>query len=119
MQSVEDKLGIESDADEFRHNLISVVAGHAIDRPGERVDYLRIFPRHIERLREAYYGEHRKQVGAIARDMLVVLDDGAKLEPERTKVAETTIEQMESRYGYQRESLREALGELIEERYSS
>jgi predicted Ser/Thr protein kinase len=121
MRSIEHKLGVDSDHDSFRKNLISAVAGHAISNPGVKVDYLRLFPRHIDKLRDAYYGEHKLEVGAIARDILVTLDAKeeapASLTAERSLVAIATLDALMSRFGYVRESAREALGELVEERY--
>ncbi len=100
-------------------NLISTIAGHAIDHPGEKVDPKLVFPRYVEKLREAYYGEHKKQVGALARDMLVVLDEGPGLPADRRALAEATLQALLERYGYVKESAREALGELVKERYAT
>jgi predicted Ser/Thr protein kinase len=122
MKSIEGKLDVEGDPESFRKNLISSVAGHAIDNPGAKVDYKRLFPSYIEKLRDAYYGERKKQVGAIAKDVLAVIDeeDRAKtgLDGDRRGAAEATLAAMKARYGYNEESAREALGELLRERYA-
>lgn len=117
MESIERMLDVD-DADEFRRNLISAVAAHAIDNPGERVDYNRAFPRYIERLKEAYFRERRKVVSAIAADVLVLLEDGGGLDGERSTRARATLESMKGRFGYEDASVRIALGELVRERYA-
>jgi len=121
MKSVEEMLAVDSEHETFRKNLISAVAGQAIDNPGEKVDYQILFPRHIEKVREAYYGAHKKQVGIIARDILSLIDAGdsipAGLDDARQKDAERSLEAMKTRYAYIDESVREAVGELVEERY--
>jgi predicted Ser/Thr protein kinase len=119
MKSVEEHLDAGSDGDAFRKNLISTIAARAIDKPGEKVNPLLIFPRYVEKLREAYYGEHKKQVGTLARDALVLLDEGPGLTPERRTLAEATLAALLERHGYVKESAREALGELVEERYET
>ncbi|RLB52579.1 MAG: serine protein kinase PrkA [Deltaproteobacteria bacterium] len=119
MRSLEKKIGVDSEHEAFRRNLITTVAGHAIDHPGEKVEYTRLFPRFIEKLRDAYYGDHKKQVGVIAHDVLALLDGGNGLDDERRSSAEAAQKVLEEEYGYVTESLREALGELVRERYSS
>jgi len=117
MGSIEETLGVPpSQADEFRRNLISGVAAHAIDHPGEPIDHARVFPRYIDRLRESYFEERRRQLRGIAEDVLMVLDD-ERLDPERQAAAEATRRSLEERHGYQATSLRVALGALLRERY--
>lgn len=118
MRTVEERLGVEpSGADDHRRTLISTVAAHAIDHPDEAVDYSRTFPRLIERLREAYFGERRDRVAAIARDVLVVLGrDDHGLEPERERAAKETLEGL-WRVGYEESSAKIVLGELVRARY--
>ncbi|MEM9194542.1 MAG: serine protein kinase PrkA [Myxococcota bacterium] len=76
LSRVEDQLEVDPDtAEDFRRNLISTVAAYAIDHPGEDVEYGRLFPRYIDRLREAYFGQRKKQIQQIAEDVLVILDE--------------------------------------------
>jgi predicted Ser/Thr protein kinase len=117
MESIEEMLDVEEDPEEFRRNLISSVAAHAIDHPGTQVDYARAFPRHIERIKDSYFRERRKQIAIIARDVLSVLDEES-LEEERQQQAENTLQSMKSRFGYEDSSIRVALGELMRERYA-
>lgn len=117
MSRIESRLDVDKDAaDEFRRNMISTIGGAAISRPGQKVDYGRLFPRYIERLREAYYEERRKQVGTIARDILRLLHE-EPLEPERDRAARDTMGRMSERFGYSESSLRDAMGEIVRDRY--
>jgi predicted Ser/Thr protein kinase len=117
MSSVERKLGVTKEADDFRRNLISNVAAYAIDHPGAGVDYLRLFPRHIGRLREAYFEERGEQVSDIITDVLALLAEGQSLDGERRVRAERTFATLCDRFGYNKDSAREALSELIRDRY--
>ena len=120
MRRVEEQLDVEQDAsDEFRHTLIGKIAGHALEHPGQQVDYARLFPHYIEKLRDAYYAERRRQVGAIAYDVLTLLDEGPGLTSERRSVAQATVDALVSRFRYQSSSLREAIGELVRQRYAT
>ena len=119
MRRVEEQLEVESEAsEEFRHTLIGKIAGHALGHPGEQVDYGRLFPQYIEKLRDAYYADRRRQVGAIAFDVLTVLDEGPGLSADRRDAAQRTVDSLFARFAYEATSLREAIGELVRERYA-
>ncbi len=120
MASVEKTLDAGEDASEFRKNLISAVAGHAIDHPGEKVDYTLAFPRYVQRVKEAYFGEHKKLIEAILADVLEMLGpEPPTLEHERHVRATETIVRLKERHGYCDACARDALGELHKARYTS
>ena len=118
MENVEDMLG-SRDHDSFRRDLMSAVANWAIENPDEPVDYQRLFPRYMEKLEEAYFEQHKRQIEAIARAVLVLVDpaeDGDELDPETRAVAEATRAKLEA-HGYAASSLQVALTELLRARY--
>jgi len=118
MRSIEETLGVDDDqSDEFRRNLISGIAAHAIDNPGQPIDHARVFPRYIDRLREAYYRDRRKQLRVIAEDVLTLVEDGKLPDAARRGAAEEARRVLVDRHGYQDSSLRVALGALLRERY--
>ncbi|MDH5671653.1 MAG: serine protein kinase PrkA [Myxococcales bacterium] len=118
MGRVESALDVaESDAEEFRRNLINSVAAYAIDHPGDSIDHDLIFPRQLEQVRESYFAEHRTQVVAILDDMLALLSDGDKrVSEEGRAAAEAALEHLYT-IGYCKHCARSSLGELREERY--
>ena len=123
MSSVEGVLDVEPPARAtFRRDMISAVAGHAIDNPGVQVNYAKVFPRYHGKLREATYSNRKKQLAAIARDVIVVLskDEGAvaALSADRRSLARGTLERLASQFGYAESSSRDAIGELLERRYA-
>ncbi len=117
MANIERQLDVD-DADEFRRNLISAVAGHAIDNPGEKVDYSATFPRYLMRLKESYFRDRRKQMVTLAKDVLVLLEDGAGLDTDRRARAQATLDALKQRFGYEDASVRIAIGELFRDRYA-
>jgi serine protein kinase len=121
MENVEGMLGITRNNESFRRDMISAVAGHAIDNPGQKVSYTRLFPRYIQQVREATYGKRKKQLADIAKDVIVVLNEeqGLQLDAERIARAKATIERLERDFGYATASLRDAMGELLRRRYTS
>jgi serine protein kinase len=119
--------------EEFRRNLISMIAAYAIDHPGEAIDHGQIFARYLERMRNAYFEEHRGQIAAMIRDMISALQadadtaaraagsDGEShapppLDGEARERAYQGIGRLKS-YGYCEHCARASLGELLEERY--
>jgi predicted Ser/Thr protein kinase len=121
MSSVEKTLGVSEGSENFRRGLINAIAGYAIDHPGQKVEYGRVFPRHFERLKEAYFADRKKQLSEIGGDILRVIahegDHGLNIE--RTELAEKAFDVLCNRYGYRADSARDALTELLARRYKS
>jgi predicted Ser/Thr protein kinase len=117
MRRVEEKLDAD-DAQEFRNELLSAIAAWAIDHPDRDVDYEALFPHYIERLRQAYFDERRGQVGEIGRAMMAVLDEDDGLEANLREAAQQALQVLIGVYGYQRSSVKVALGALIDARYN-
>ncbi|MDB4973860.1 MAG: Serine protein kinase (prkA protein), P-loop containing, partial [Myxococcaceae bacterium] len=119
MASVERTLGIATNPEGFRRGLINAIAGYAIDHPGTKIDYGQVFPRHLERLKEAYFADRRKQLQEIGEDILRLLVNETRqsINPDRSELAQRAYERLRTRYGYQAESVRDALGELLARRY--
>ena len=119
MREIERTLGASGTAVEFRRNLISVVAAYAIDHPGAKVDYITLFPRYIERLKEAFFADRRKQVVGIARDLVVLITEEATgLEPDRHRQASETLKKLKERYGYCDHCARDGAAALLRERFT-
>lgn len=119
---IEDILEVK-DAKEFRRNLISGVAAHAIDHPGEKMNPAEIFPRYLERVKEAYFTERRSFVAEVLRDMLTTLEGEAQpqaqaLPDDRRRVAEAAVKRLMDGFGYTELSAKACLGELLRARYA-
>jgi predicted Ser/Thr protein kinase len=109
------------DTKEFRRNLISVVAAYSIDHPGERLDPASIFPRHLERVKEAYFTERRGLIATILRDALSLISEASQqpiLEEDRRRAAQTALDRFIRDFGYCQECARACLGELLKARYA-
>jgi serine protein kinase len=119
MANVEKTLGVSSNPEAFRRGLINAIAGYAIDHPGIKVDYGEVFPRYLERLKEAYFADRRKQLQEIGEDILRQLakEQRQSIDPDRIELAKAAYERLCSRYGYEASSVRDALGELLARRY--
>lgn len=119
LERVEEMLGLSGDPLPHRRELISRVANWALDNPDAEIDYAKVFKRQLEQLEDAYYEEHRKQIGEIARDVVRVIDGDPSLVEEAPRAAaDTCREQMNARFGYEDVTLRVALGELVRARYA-
>jgi predicted Ser/Thr protein kinase len=117
MQSVEQMLGVD-DADAFRGELLGAIAADSIDHPGETVDYARIFPREIDRLKDGFFSERHKQVAEVGEDALLVLDGRAVAEAPRVERAQALLRELYDRHGYEPVTARIALGALYAARYA-
>jgi predicted Ser/Thr protein kinase len=119
MEGVEQMLGVVRDHDAFRKNLISGVAAYAIDHPGEKVVYSRVFPRYIQQLREASWASRKKQLAEIVEDVLRTIAGQPLPDAERQRRARATLDALVSRHGYDERGARDVLAELLARRYAS
>lgn len=119
MHDIERTLGAGAKPEDFRRELISRVAAWAIDHPGEAVPYASLFPQQMQKLKEEFYGERRRQVVAITRELVVwVADGGEGLDAEAQARAESTLGVMVARFGYCPRCARDASVALLRERFS-
>jgi serine protein kinase len=119
MESVEAMLGARSNQENFRKDFISVVAAYAIDHPGQRPVYARVFPRYIEQLREASWASRRKQLAEIVEDMLRILSVQPVQDAERARRAAQTWQALHTQFGYPEQGGRWVLAELLARRYAA
>lgn len=106
------------DPTEFRRNLISSVAAHAIDNPGRAVDHDVVFARQLERVKEAYFSDHGRRVAEIIRNILALLEKQHEgLEPDAHREATEALRRFKAENGYCDQCARAVLGELLKERY--
>ncbi|MGB8328620.1 MAG: serine protein kinase PrkA [Polyangiales bacterium] len=116
MKSVEDKLGVD-DAAAFRNDVLNAIAAWAIDHPDQDVRYKELFPRYIEQLRQAYFGERHAQVGEIGQAIVAMLEDDDSLREELREAAQQALQVLIGVYGYERSSAKVAIGALVDARY--
>ncbi len=116
MKSVEEKLDVD-DASAFRNDLLNAVAAWAIDHPEQDVRYEELFPRYIEQLRQAYFGERHAQVGEIGQAIVALLDDDETLDEDLREAAQQALQVLVGVYGYERSSAKVAIGALVDARY--
>jgi serine protein kinase len=117
MDKVEFMLGVTKRSREFRNEIISKVAAYAIDHPGEKSDPAKLFPQHVDRMREAYFEEKRDVVAEMIADGLAALA-GRPAEGDRGKRAAHLVAQLELQFGYTKASASVALSEIHRQRYS-
>lgn len=122
LESVEKTLEV-TDAAEFRASVLGGLAAWAIDQPDRgadlplTVDYRALFPRQLQKLETAYFEQHRAQIARVGRSILLHLDgEGAQLDAAETQAARQAWAQLVAR-GYDSDSGRIALAELLAARY--
>lgn len=119
MENIEEILDID-EPEEFRRDLINSVAAHAIDHPGEKVQYADVFPRYVDKVKESYFSRRRKHLAEIVRGMLAILagnDDAVDVS--LRKETHNALERFRNELGYCTHCARDALGELLNERYAA
>lgn len=119
MERIEQMLGVVRDHEGFRRDLISAVAAYAIEHPGERPPFTRVFPRHLQQLREASWASRKKQLTEILEDTLRTSASPPLQDAARRERARATLEAMTTRFGYSERGARDVLAELLARRYAT
>ncbi len=119
MKEIERSIGATGAPEEFRRNVISRLAAWAIDHPGEKVPYPKLFPNFIQRLKEVFFQEHRRQVVLYTRDLLALLtEEGTGLDAEARRHAEAALATLKDRYGYCERCAADAAATLLKDRFA-
>jgi predicted Ser/Thr protein kinase len=119
MREVERVLGATGTPADFRADLISMVAGWAIDHPGQSVDYAALFPRHLAKLKESFFAERKARIASMGKELLVLLTDKSGLDAESLARAEKTRNNLVQRFGYCDRCARDMISVLLKERYGA
>jgi serine protein kinase len=119
MSEVERVLEMQSRREDFRREVIAKIGAWSIDHLRQKPDLEKIFPRQIVDLREAFFGERRKQVRRINEDLLIFLTDGPRnMQADQAAAASSTLANLRSRYGYCEHCAKDAILALVRKRYS-
>ena len=101
MENVERLLVIQEPVSVFRQNLVGKIGAHALDHPGDSVNYRRLFPDILRALKEEFRAERREQILAIQGNLLKVDTDEFRALDEPSRVlALRTRDNMCERFGY-------------------
>jgi predicted Ser/Thr protein kinase len=119
MEDVEEKLGVTGDRDQHRRGIIAAVGVFRIEHPDDPVDFGRIFDDEFDQLMTYFYEERKEAIQRIKMNLLRFFDDDvADLTPVDREQVERTFETLRTRFGYTRETAREAVGFLVRHRYT-
>jgi predicted Ser/Thr protein kinase len=119
MGEVEGLLGVKGDTSDFRRGLISAIAAWAIDHPDAKIDNTVVFAGQTKKIRDAVFGERRKQIALLARDMMLVLSEQpAGLSADQIAEARAATERLKTTYGYCEDCARDTVSSLVRWRYA-
>jgi predicted Ser/Thr protein kinase len=139
MEEFEKVVGAESDRDGFRQNIMTQLGVYALEHPGsggEGIDYAKVFPDLMKRIRDFYIDEHSQLLKRVY-DAITLFEQsagGAAIPEGRTraapegrirtveqieaeKLALSMVENMKKKYGYSDASAREAFVHLVQKKY--
>jgi predicted Ser/Thr protein kinase len=125
MQEFEQFVGLSTDADEFRKNLITRIGAWSLENPGrdksKTLPFDVIFPDLMEKLRNKHHENQISKIKAMGELMIDV--NTLSSEVQSNKLSETAqmaikaYKGLQSKFGYGPLGAKEALIELIKSRY--
>ena len=109
----------EGDAARFRETIIGQIGAFRLDHPEEAIDYARLFPELIDRLKDDFYQQRRKVVERIETNLVKYnTDEFPLLDKELQEKITTTLTKMTAKYGYCEFCAKDAILFLIKRRYT-
>jgi serine protein kinase len=130
MEEFERVVGVSEDREQFRQNIMTQLGVYALDNPNagkDGMDYSRVFPDLMKRLRDFYIDEHSQLMKRVY-DAITLFEqrDGGAAPEGRTRTVEqidaekmalSMVENMKKKFGYTEVSAREAFVYLFQKLY--
>lgn len=119
----EKSINLKEDAKNFRSQLISRLGAYSLDNPGQKFQYVRVFPNLSEKLQESFREEQKKVIKVIARNIvfyeaeLVNNEDATPLSKENRILIDNVMQSLHTKYGHSKEGAIMITKALIKERY--
>ncbi len=125
IKEFENNINLKEDAANFRSHLISKLGAWYLDNKGEEVDYTKIFPEVVDRLKESFRKEQEKVIHKIAKNLVFFeaemsgkeVKGHIPLKEDIKKEIKVVIDNLQSSYGYSQNGSFELIKYLIKERY--
>ena len=110
MKEVESILDVQGDVGRFREGLLGRIAAYKIDNPKSNIDVGVIFHEILKRIQDHYFNEKRKVIEDNYKVMLQLgTDEEGGIGDKERKLAASTYETLEKRFGYDQAAARECL----------
>ena len=117
MKEVERILKIQTPTDKHREGMIGRIASAKIEKPNDPINISKIFHEYLETMKGHYYEERKVQLDDNFKVMLAIANgDTQNLSTEEKELAESTYQQLETRFGYTRSAAAESLKFLLTQR---
>ncbi len=125
IKEFESNINLKEDATNFRSHLISKLGAWYLDNRGEKVDYVKIFPEVVDRLKESFRKEQEKVIHNISKNLVFFESEVSgkeikghiPLKEDIKKEIQQVIENLKSTYGYSQNGSFALIKYLIKERY--
>lgn len=114
MAELEKIINVTGSIERHRESILGRIAAYRIDHPNEEIVIVGVFHDYLQAIMDHYYHERQKVVDDNFRVMLSLDTDAEQnFKEAEIKLAKTTFENLESRFGYDRLSATESLKFLM------
>lgn len=125
IKEFENNISLKEDPATFRSHLISKLGAWYLDNPGQQVDYLKIFPDVVDRLKESFRQEQEKVIKNISKNLVFFeaeksgkdVQGHIPLKEDIKKEIQQILDNLQTTYGYSQNGSFALIKYLIKERY--
>jgi serine protein kinase len=105
--------------EDFRRSLIATIGAKSLEAPDGKPDFEKIFRSYVLRLKENFYAQRGEELRRLKESFLRYTGEpsGHGLDKEQAEQCQKMLECMINRYGYEKESARDAVAFLVKHRY--
>lgn len=114
MRDIEAILGVSGDAARFRESLLARIGSYRIDNPKAVIDFSVIFGDHLQRIKDHYYEAQSRLIEDNLKAVIALGTDRERdFKEKQREIANTTLRELQRRFGYDEASARECVRFLM------
>lgn len=121
VKEFEKSIKLKESPEKYRSYLISKLGAWSLDNPGEKLNYMSVFPELVEKLQESFRNDQKKVIKKLTENLLVLQNDQsknefAKLSEEIRELYESTLSNLKKMYGYSKPASLKLINFLAKEK---
>ncbi len=103
--------------EQFRQGVISAIGAYSLDHPNQPVKYRSVFPEFMTKLENHYFEQQKSKMKAMGIALEFSGTDKEDTTSDAAKLARTTLQNMQTKFGYTEYAAKMSVEHLIKKKY--